>query len=369
MFFVWTNDGGPLQYIGLGLFLLQMMVPSLLQQLQLTPSLPVFQAPSNTTATTTNNNNNTSSSPFPSSIAVGLVAGIVAMIVYKYWQREQTQEHHPAQPQRQPQQAEQGADDPTNANANNNNNNDANINDNTDDANTRTRIMRSNIVQWRTQLQVKLNQWTGLEWTNVGVSCLVGVAAGSLATGYMAVSPGTLYHNILPYLYQFVTLASIIMTVIRQRGNNNSNGNGGTEQQRRRLERRRHTKMAEMTTLVQRVPTEPFVTNEALANAQDVSIVQLKKMLLTRGTTHQQLDSFVDRQNLVEALRDCRRYSDTCCICFEAYEQGETKLRVLPKCRHELHVECLDKWVYTFATNPVKLRLDPTCPLCKETLK
>jgi len=169
----------------------------------------------------------------------------------------------------------------------------------------------------------------------------------------------------LSHLYQAITLVSIATTLLRQRDHANYDGE---EQQRRREERRRAAKRQALDALLQRLPTEPFVTNEALDDSQQVSITQLKQMLLVRKTTMDELDSILDRQNLVDLVKKKRQYSDTCCICFEAYTT-DNKLRVLPNCGHELHDTCLEQWVNTFCTNLSKLRQDPTCPLCKEVLQ
>lgn len=46
-----------------------------------------------------------------------------------------------------------------------------------------------------------------------------------------------------------------------------------------------------------------------------------------------------------------------CVICLGVIEEGE-KVRILPKCDHTFHVECIDRW----------LGLRSTCPLCRAAL-
>ncbi|CAN1277197.1 RING-H2 finger protein ATL74 [Linum perenne] len=46
--------------------------------------------------------------------------------------------------------------------------------------------------------------------------------------------------------------------------------------------------------------------------------------------------------------------SDECSICLGEFLDGE-RIRVLPKCNHEFHVWCIDKW----------LALHATCPNCR----
>ncbi|KAJ6696569.1 hypothetical protein OIU85_002965 [Salix viminalis] len=46
-----------------------------------------------------------------------------------------------------------------------------------------------------------------------------------------------------------------------------------------------------------------------------------------------------------------------CTICLGEFSDGE-KVRVLPKCSHGFHVQCIDKW----------LSLHSSCPLCRQTI-
>ncbi|KAJ0909461.1 putative transcription factor C2H2 family [Helianthus annuus] len=45
---------------------------------------------------------------------------------------------------------------------------------------------------------------------------------------------------------------------------------------------------------------------------------------------------------------------DECCICLGVFEEGE-KVKVWPKCFHEYHCECVDKWLTTHSS----------CPICR----
>ncbi|MFS7958237.1 putative transcription factor C2H2 family [Helianthus anomalus] len=45
---------------------------------------------------------------------------------------------------------------------------------------------------------------------------------------------------------------------------------------------------------------------------------------------------------------------DECCICLGVFEEGE-KVKVLPKCFHGYHCECVDKWLTTHSS----------CPICR----
>eukprot|EP00980_Cylindrotheca_fusiformis_P022963 scaffold9951_cov146-Cylindrotheca_fusiformis.AAC.7 len=141
-------------------------------------------------------------------------------------------------------------------------------------------------------------------------------------------------------------------------------------------------KMARIVPRIHAMPIEEFVANDAEAY-DSLSLARLQQMLRNRGeavvdqnsspsSSSNAASPVVDqRSQLVAALMKCRKYSDSCCICYEEYASGgsgseeTTFLRVWPNCHHEFHLECLDQWAYTFRNKAVEL---PTCPLCKESL-
>ncbi|GKB90604.1 RING-H2 finger protein ATL2-like protein [Tanacetum coccineum] len=47
-----------------------------------------------------------------------------------------------------------------------------------------------------------------------------------------------------------------------------------------------------------------------------------------------------------------------CAVCLSEFETGETG-RVLPKCKHSFHTECIDMWFHS----------NSTCPLCRATVE
>jgi len=49
--------------------------------------------------------------------------------------------------------------------------------------------------------------------------------------------------------------------------------------------------------------------------------------------------------------------ADECVICLGELDDGE-KVRVLPRCYHGFHVECIDMWLDT----------NPSCPTCRNSL-
>ncbi|KAJ3701213.1 hypothetical protein LUZ61_004918 [Rhynchospora tenuis] len=49
---------------------------------------------------------------------------------------------------------------------------------------------------------------------------------------------------------------------------------------------------------------------------------------------------------------------DECTVCLGELEEGE-KVRVLPRCEHLFHVDCIDKWLFSHST----------CPVCRASVK
>lgn len=113
--------------------------------------------------------------------------------------------------------------------------------------------------------------------------------------------------------------------------------------------------------VIQVMPTEEF---KSPAELQDASIHELKDRLQRRDVT---FAGCVERAELVELLvrfRGGPSNNDTCCICCEEYASGDV-LRLLRKCKHEFHLECLDKWAFT----SVNSQRSPSCPLCNQALE
>lgn len=270
MFFVWTSNGGPLQYVGLGLFLLQAL-PRVL------PGMA------------------------PMSLLTLIVPVAIVMGTFRAWQ-----------------------------------------------AGTLPQFQRE-MARLRNKIRRRLRRWTGMPWTDWGVALLIGGTSGILLGGILFLD--VYWWSVIS---QLIAISVVLCT--------HFNIPQAAQQAADRASRQ--AKMQVLTDLVNSIPIEHFVPEDYHHHC---SIAELKQMLRIRGVTDEELHSYIDRQNLEEALSSRRKFSDTCCICFDTYEEQQP-IRVLPKCGHELHIECLDKWVYTFASSS-KRRQDPSCPLCKKVLK
>lgn len=279
MFLVWTSEGGALQYVGLGLFLLQML-----------PRM------------------------FPDLTTIGLLAMVVPSAVIfatvHAWQSGDLEQ------------------------------------------------IQHEFIEWRNRLKNRLSAAFGLELSDWGVSTFLSTLVGALLAMLLLMDT-----YLLSVLSQMVALGVVSYTHFYGPAlNPPGRRRPGPETPAERASR--IAKMKEIAQRIQTMPVEPFVPQENIHS--QCSISQLKDMLKRRGVSDEELKSYVERQNLEETLSQRRKYSDTCCICFECYEPDEP-LRILPRCHHELHLECLDKWAFTFASAS-KRQHDPTCPLCKEKL-
>ena len=48
----------------------------------------------------------------------------------------------------------------------------------------------------------------------------------------------------------------------------------------------------------------------------------------------------------------------TCAVCLETFEDGDT-VRLLPRCAHEFHAACVDRW----------LKKRDACPVCRRSIE
>ncbi|OQR95479.1 hypothetical protein THRCLA_22135 [Thraustotheca clavata] len=104
------------------------------------------------------------------------------------------------------------------------------------------------------------------------------------------------------------------------------------------------------------LPTEEFKPLE------QCGIHDMKERLKLRGVPTKDC---LEKEELVKKLHDFRGGpTESCCICCEDYVDGDV-LRILSKCKHDFHLECLDKWALTLANTT----REPSCPLCNQTLE
>lgn len=129
----------------------------------------------------------------------------------------------------------------------------------------------------------------------------------------------------------------------------------------RRAPRSQKERFAAITSIVQGLPTEIFHSKSDL---EKLSVGELKELIGdgTAAPEYQHSRHFwKEKTDLVDAAiqRAGGSSATSCGICCEEYASGDV-LRAL-KCSHRFHLECVDKWFLSSATDysrPV------ACPMC-----
>lgn len=121
----------------------------------------------------------------------------------------------------------------------------------------------------------------------------------------------------------------------------------------------------EVKQIMSSIPQEIFVHE---AETDNCDSERLAKMLQNRSKATEQQSTNDSKQKMIDKLQEERNFNDECCICLSGFQGGQI-IRVLPKCHHEFHMCCIDKWALTFASkeydcSPRMKRGRPTCPLC-----
>jgi hypothetical protein len=210
---------------------------------------------------------------------------------------------------------------------------------------------------------------------NAWLMFLAACGISFLAVGLVAAAglglTGALLLATIPYIYVSYLSLKVIQRY-RQRQLDHDNNDNFREPQ---------LSMLDIVLIMHHHPRETFIPNNELDRS---SKEQLNRMLMIRQQQQQQdeennssqtgetlnvhaMQGVQDRNNLVESVKKCRKYNETCAICFEDYEKGDC-LRVISQCHHEFHDDCIIKWAGTFATSNSKRGFSPTCPLCNESL-
>ncbi|OQR83341.1 hypothetical protein ACHHYP_14805 [Achlya hypogyna] len=121
------------------------------------------------------------------------------------------------------------------------------------------------------------------------------------------------------------------------------------------VEPRDSERYSRMLKTISSLPTEEFKP------LNRCGVHDMKERLRLRGV---ETKGCLEKAELTQKLHDFRGGpTESCCICCEDYAEGDV-LRILSKCKHDFHLECLDKWALTLADST---RV-PSCPLCNQSL-
>ena len=355
MFFVWTSDGGPLQYVGLALFLLQ-LVPHLLSTYTTTPQ----QTPSSSTTTAMMRQEDHHvvddereivvpyNEMFMSLAQLFMIAFVPVLIfvtlVYANYDELRSSV---LQVRNRTQRLLRRC--------------------------TTSTIQRLvGLVEGQQEQQQREQVVAANFWTPFTTSCFLGAFVGIVVWVALQMDASTIVSSL-----QIVAFGVAIYTHLFD------GPLGRLRRQREETQEENNNQIEKLVMAVSKMPIEEFVPDD-VSTMNALSISQIKDMLQYRGISNEELKLYVDRHNLLETLKRKRKCDDTCCICLQTYELNDP-IRIIPNCYHELHVECLDQWIYTFAPPPIssntsgnlsssataaaeaaaRRKLDPTCPLCK----
>ncbi|RZC94039.1 hypothetical protein C5167_016733 [Papaver somniferum] len=94
----------------------------------------------------------------------------------------------------------------------------------------------------------------------------------------------------------------------------------------------------------------PGDTVFSVSRGLDSNVLKSIPIFTYSATTHKQKDD----QNGGGAAEDGDHDVLECAVCLSGFEENEIG-RILPKCKHSFHVECIDMWFHSHST----------CPLCR----
>jgi hypothetical protein len=143
--------------------------------------------------------------------------------------------------------------------------------------------------------------------------------------------------------------------------------------------RAREQRFAAVSAALRAMPLEEYTSREDL---ERMSVAQLRSRLAELQRLHcpptttapaappPSSPKPLEKADLVEAVVQASAAGGsgssaaTCSVCCEDYATGDV-LRVLRKCRHVMHLDCVDRWLLGVAADRTR---PPACPLCNEPL-
>jgi len=361
MILIWTADGGPLQYVGLVFFLIQVAAPQLLS----------FSIRADGTIELSNGLLITCALAFL--LMVFCICKYAQFIGEWYWGWVGDQV---SQQQRQPVGVDAGGNSSRGAAAGTGTREDPIVIDGDDPGNNNGAASQGGVDPASGGAATSPPRTLGSIWRNLSATLSPGhfILALGLALPLALTTPlliselssqgvgtGSLFSNGVLHITSLALIAHGCMAIAAYRVMRGFSLNGVPDYPGNRRLRRRKLTVAEIADIVRKVPVEEFVSEDDYGSC---SVTKLKRMLANRCKS-QASEHCVERDDLIREIKKARHFHSECSICAEEFVEGDV-LRVT-KCQHEFHLHCFDKWVYTFAT-PSRPRTNPTCPFCKSEI-
>ena len=289
MIFVWSSEGGPLQYAGLALFALQFLLPQIL--------------PGGTTVEIRKG--------VHAEVPFGLIAYVFVFMIgllwiawhcFTSWQTNPI--IPPVNSTSENDSAPYAARDGSTNNANNGNNSDVPLPSLWNRAKTfffslsPTHLMLASgfVLPLSAAIPFIMAAGESEIFTHIGIFGVMLLAI--VAHSCMAYAAYRVLRDLLSGVSPFPGA----------RGEQGGRGRG------------RKFTMGEISELVRKVPVEEFVSEEDIKTG-GCSISRMKRMLKNRGSS-EAADRCVERDELVSEISRVRKYNEECAICAEQYEEG-----------------------------------------------
>ena len=287
MILVWSSEGGPLQLIGLGIFVLQFIVPQLIDG----PFLSFENGQ--------NGFNVTDGLPLLWAI-LSLVVAAMMFVGWIFWREVQSNNNGATA-------GDGTASNPVNVDAETEVNNSNNVGP----ASTSSWDSFGSFIRNLSPHYLMLASGFILP-----LSIAIPILLNAGGAGIMGSSTGTIAVTILA-VGAHVCMAIAAYGVLREVLSGTA-PYPGTRRERR--SQRRKYNVGEIADIVRKVPVEEFVSEEDIKNGE-CSISRMKRMLQNRGAAGA-AERCLEREELVNEILRVRKYDEACAICSEEYVDG-----------------------------------------------
>jgi hypothetical protein len=291
MILVWSSEGGPLQYIGLCLFLIQFIVPTLLNNgINIPINLP---------------NGNVGFGGLP--LLWFILTVTIGMMMFVGWLFWDSGEEHVEEGENASAAPEGTVANPVDVDAQ-------------PEVDNTTINNRQSVGIWgsiRLFTQNLSPQHLILASAFIlPLSIAIPILINSGGAGFMGSSSGTIAVTVLAiaaHLCMAIAAYGILREVLA--------GTAPYPGMRRGARpRRRKFTVAEIADIVRKIPVEEFVSENDIKNG-DCSIARMKRILVNRSAADA-AEKCLEKEDLINEICRVRKYNEECAICSEDYAEG-----------------------------------------------